>query len=669
MKILQRIPSVKKRLAAFFTKNRKQILFISSLLIMTAILSFYIWQEKIDEDIRSSNVQILNEAADTLVGEITLGREIRQTFQYQGDFEGVAILFATYGRRNESFLNIAVKDITNNQILYSHVLDSVALEDNEYYKVIFDASYGHKEMTEYEIIISTDNSDVGEAVTIWCSNEDVIPEGSLSISGTPQPGDINYGLLQKGSRELVVAYFVLVVILGLALVLVFAFTYIFKAKVEVMFLVCAIMFGTVYSLILSPGAIPDEYFHMDMAYRYSNQLLDINRVSNEQIQYRKVDAENWIITKRADAEHYQRLLDTPLINSEDKDETVIGPADKSSIYGLLYLPSALGISLARILNLGTIPMLYMGRLFNFFVFIFGIYFAIKITPIGKNIFFLTAMFPMTMQLAFSFSYDSVMTGGLFLLSALYLKAICSDSVFALKDKLILIALSALLLPGKAIYVFILCLAFLIPKSKFANTKRKVHFVSALFAVSLVSFFLVNLSVMLFSFSGEIAPGHLTERYSLDYIFRNPAEILQILINTMLHKSEFYFSSLVGRGLGWLDVSIPMLLVLFSFSLFIIACFTDTNRAPYDRIKHPVNRLVLFFTFAMVVLASMFVMLLSWTSLGSSMIEGVQGRYFLPVLPLLGLCLYSKHIKIDEGILKHVYMGIGLLHFTVLYYIL
>ncbi|MBN1892047.1 MAG: DUF2142 domain-containing protein, partial [Clostridiales bacterium] len=86
-------------------------------------------------------------------------------------------------------------------------------------------------------------------------------------------------------------------------------------------------------------------------------------------------------------------------------------------------------------------------------------------------------------------------------------------------------------------------------------------------------------------------------------------------------------------------------------------------------KNSIQRLVFFTVFTSVVLLSMFVMLLSWTPLENKVIEGVQGRYFLPVLPLVGLCIYNKHIKIDEGILKHVYMSVGIIHFFALYSLL
>ncbi|MEJ1731439.1 hypothetical protein SMA90_34455, partial [Escherichia coli] len=83
-----------------------------------------------------------------------------------------------------------------------------------------------------------------------------------------------------------VAYVTVFVILGLSLVMLYVFIYVFRSKVHIVFLAVAIPFGLIYSLIMSPGVVPDEAAHMDMAYRYSNQMMCINHVDDVVIRYR-----------------------------------------------------------------------------------------------------------------------------------------------------------------------------------------------------------------------------------------------------------------------------------------------------------------------------------------------------------------------------------------------
>ena len=40
------------------------------------------------------------------------------------------------------------------------------------------------------------------------------------------------------------------------------------------------------------------------------------------------------------------------------------------------------------------------------------------------------------------------------------------------------------------------------------------------------------------------------------------------------------------------------------------------------------------------------MLVGWTFTSESVVQGVQGRYFLPLLPMAALAMRSKHMSID-----------------------
>ena len=74
------------------------------------------------------------------------------------------------------------------------------------------------------------------------------------------------------------------------------------------------------------------------------------------------------------------------------------------------LPSALGIVLATLLNLGSFPLFYLGRFFNLLMFAALAYFAVRITPVGKNAMMVAGLLPMTLHLASSYSYDAGIMG-------------------------------------------------------------------------------------------------------------------------------------------------------------------------------------------------------------------------------------------------------------------
>lgn len=72
-----------------------------------------------------------------------------------------------------------------------------------------------------------------------------------------------------------------------------------------------------------------------------------------------------------------------------------------------YIPMIIGCIIGLAVRLGTIPLMYLMRLSNFVVYLILTYYAIKITPYAKNVLFVLASLPYTLQFAFSMNYDAM----------------------------------------------------------------------------------------------------------------------------------------------------------------------------------------------------------------------------------------------------------------------
>ena len=90
---------------------------------------------------------------------------------------------------------------------------------------------------------------------------------------------------------------------------------------------------------------------------------------------------------------------------------------------LAYVPQAMGIALARMLGLGGLGLLFMGRLFNLMFFTAMGCLTIRRMPFGKEVAAGAALLPMTLHLAASFSYDVMIIA----LSG-YFSAVCLDRI-------------------------------------------------------------------------------------------------------------------------------------------------------------------------------------------------------------------------------------------------
>jgi hypothetical protein len=82
---------------------------------------------------------------------------------------------------------------------------------------------------------------------------------------------------------------------------------------------------------------------------------------------------------------------------------------------------------------------------------------------------------------------------------------------------------------------------------------------------------------------------------------------------------------------------------------------DPAQSETDRQAYPgaMERLLIAAVAALVMLLTAGAMLVSWTGRDSQIIEGIQGRYFLPVLPLLLLLLKNKTVVLKRDISRGI----------------
>ena len=121
-------------------------------------------------------------------------------------------------------------------------------------------------------------------------------------------------------------------------------------------------------------------------------------------------------------------------------------------------------------------------------------------------------------------------------------------------------------------------------------------------------------------------------YSLSFLLRNPGKLIRIFYQTILWQAETYHLTMIGSYLGNLDqgLDVPYLMVVF----FTFCLMALSLRKPGESLLLTGGRRVwIFVVCAACVAAAMGSMLLAWTPVSSKIINGVQGRYFLPFLPV------------------------------------
>ena len=120
--------------------------------------------------------------------------------------------------------------------------------------------------------------------------------------------------------------------------------------------------------------------------------------------------------------------------------------------------------------------------------------------------------------------------------------------------------------------------------------------------------------------------------------------------------------MIANPLGWVEIQLPNIIVL-GFAIVLIFSAIPNHRSPKITKRMMVTAGFIVVIVSGLVLAAM---LISYTYVGADTILGVQGRYFLPVLPLVLLIVQgNKNIIVKNSIESELILAIiGLQLYTI-----
>ena len=121
------------------------------------------------------------------------------------------------------------------------------------------------------------------------------------------------------------------------------------------------------------------------------------------------------------------------------------------------------------------------------------------------------------------------------------------------------------------------------------------------------------------------------------VLSNPISFVKVLKNTIDVYGESYLFGMIASPLGWLDIVVSPLITIAFLVLVIFSSMIENNEVAFSRKQKIWNFLIVVGT-ALLIIGAMYI---SWTGVGAEVVEGVQGRYFIPLLPLLLLCVSMK----------------------------
>lgn len=406
---------------------------------------------------------------------------------------------------------------------------------------------------------------------------------------------------------------------------------------ELIFLVLGLVFGMIFLLVTPPFQVSDETSHFFKAYDISEGHIFPGSiyayfpqsVVSTMIEFSYLQGNP---NQKVNTNDIIFYLNQPLNPNKksyiDISNVVIYPP-------IPYLASAFVMFICKLFNLSPLILMYFGRIINLLLWAILVYFAIKITPIHKWVFLLLALMPMTLFQAASLSADSLNIGLSFLAIAMFLNFSLVKEKINSKDILILFFLILALILSKQGYALLLLLFFMIPLDKFENNRKR------LFSFTFIGLpSLIIVSMWNFFFKNQYIP-HTNELIStsgqISFILSNPFNFMHISINN-LYSHSFYIYSFVGT-FGWMDTPLPEFMVYLYILVLLSISLIDKNELKLN-LKQRIIPLTIFSIISILILFFEFI---TFTTVGNDQIYGIQGRYFIPIAPLLFLLFYNSKI--------------------------
>ena len=321
------------------------------------------------------------------------------------------------------------------------------------------------------------------------------------------------------------------------------------------------------------------------------------------------------------------------MDETDEKATITGANCPATPFG--YIPQIIGLRLGSLLGLSPLADVYLARAMNLIASVFLVYWAIRVAPFGKMVFFLVGLLPLTIQQFASLSYDALQIAASMLFVAYVLKMAVGQGIISRKEQIMLFALSLLQLGPKMAYIPLLLLLFLIPFKRFANRTRYGVFMATTFVVN-VGFFLMMRRI----FTDVAPPDWIDPALQLRFVLYAPFQFLHTVLDTIYGTGLTKYIAGVLYRPGWGE-DVSLYLLLFIFFGFLMFLRNEEETVPLDKKQ----RIVLFLVAVSNLLLLYLALYLGWSKPGASKISGVQGRYLIPLLPVFIFAFYKSPFRL------------------------
>jgi len=566
--------------------------------------------------------------------EITEGTVIEQSFVCTMDSLSDILIDFNVSDRKDRMIQVSLyTDDDERTLIEEWNVSAYKLEDQNYHDFRLSSKIKDCEGKSYVLCFSTESED-GTYVTLPLNTEGL--PGGYSLNGVAQEGaSVLYSL--KYYKPLPVWSVVLVIAGIIATAVLCCFISRRKWKLERAFLIMWLVCSTMMALSSPVGRVPDEATHFCRILSLSYG----DAVSEQSEEGTTVGSKLPLPGDFLGNTYTFRMLlkNADTMTLTDKESFFEFP-NTSAYSPVTYLPQVLGVFLARHITSKIILIMYAGRIFNWLAITLLLYYSVKKALFGKEIIMLIALMPMNVQESFSMAPDGMVTALIIVMFCYILNLRYGPDSDRKMSAVQIAAVYILAVSVSLIKVIYLpfCLAFLmIPWQRFGSKKWYGIHLSA--AAVLTAF----CSLKWLKTAGEYMVYAGTDStLQIQFILTHPFNYLLTICRTLFPHAGEYLQEIVGLRLGYIDVEVTSIIILVYLYFFIRKMDGSVFHTEASA-HHPYSRLIIFSVIAVFFL-NLTALYIQWTPVYENVIEGIQGRYFIPLLFPLYVGLWERAKK-------------------------
>lgn len=437
-------------------------------------------------------------------------------------------------------------------------------------------------------------------------------------------------------------------------------------KLETIFLIIFLGFGTIFVFMIPPGWNTDEPDHTYRIYQLSTGNLFsekvtspagfkayggsvssglVNMYDDAGVKVAGADAVNGAVKVDTLYESHPNIL-------KYKDDGALtsinfsGAALYSPITYALYIPIFL---MGKFLSFPFFITIMAARLIGLFATGIAFYFAIKHIKIGKWIIFVVGLLPVTVVQSASVGADAPLIAVSVLFVAYVTNVIFSKTQPTIKQYGLLAIIGLLLTVIKLAYAPLTLLILAIPLVRNKISKR-----SLLLAVTAILIAVIPGLIWTSMVSYVDTNSNLQSNFPLqqEFILSNPILYLKTLYYTFFTNEQAPLDGLFGNAI-WGSVPLPAIFSYLAVCVGLSAVGVKNSReivlGKANNVRKNLWRVSFLGVCIITAVLISTVLYVYSSTLYQSSIIGLQARYFIPLLPLILLAFYGNFFKNQKSI--------------------